>query len=343
MSAGPIGVGVVGIGSIGARHVEVIGHLGGAVRLVAASGGRPERLAELGQPDTRHVSAEDVIRHPDVDLVVLCSPSGAHGEQALAALRAGKHVVVEKPLSVDVATAEEIVQLAEQKQRLVSVISQRRLEPQNQYLKRQIDSGVLGRPVLGEALVHWHRDDAYYAHAAWRGRQGQGGGSLMNQGLHTVDLLAWLMGPVTRVTADYATLGRDMDAEDTTVATLRFASGALGVVVTSTATPPGQPARLSVFTSRGSVEMDDAAVRRWDFGEVPAPASPGDAAGSGAADPQAIGLAGHLAQWRDIVDAYHHGRGPAVDAHAGLATVRLLCAIYDAADTGRAVHLGGHA
>ncbi|WP_216843805.1 Gfo/Idh/MocA family protein [Phytoactinopolyspora alkaliphila] len=339
MSGEPIGVGVVGLGTIGVRHVEVLGHLGGLARLVAASGGAPATLRDLGHADAAHLSPEEVIAHPEVDLVVLCTPSGLHGEQTLDALRAGKHVVVEKPLSVDVASAEEIVRVSEQRRRFVSVISQRRLEPQSQYLKRLLDDGTLGRPVLGEAFVHWLRDDAYYAHASWRAQQDQGGGSLMNQGLHSVDLLAWLMGPVTRVTAQYATLGHRFDAEDTTVATLQFASGALGAVVTSTATPPGRPATMKLFTGRGAAEFANSDVAAWDFDGVPAPPEPDHGPGSGASDPSAIGLAGHLAQWRDIVDAYRTGRAPEIGARDGLRTVQLLCGIYEAAETGRAVTL----
>nr|WP_281353672.1 Gfo/Idh/MocA family oxidoreductase [Phytoactinopolyspora mesophila] len=334
---------MVGMGSIGLRHVEVLGELDGAVRLVAVSGGTAAELVESGQSDVRHGAPEEVISHPDVDLVVVCTPSGLHGHNVLRALHAGKDVVVEKPLSVDVESAEEIVRVADDLGRFVSVISQRRLEPQNQHLKRLLAEGRLGRPVLGETFCHWYRDDDYYSQAGWRTQQDQGGGSLMNQGLHSVDLLAWLMGPVTHVTAECATLGRDMNAEDTTVATLRFASGALGLVATSTATPPGLPATMSVFTSKGTAELNNGTVVRWEFAGQPAPAPASEGSGptgSGAADPLAIGQAGHLAQWRDIVEAYRTGRAPAVTARDGLATVKLLCGMYEAARTGRQVRLG---
>lgn len=335
----PVGVGIVGMGSIGVRHAEVLATMGETVRLVAASGGTSDALVEAGHPQARHCAPDEVITHPDVEIVVLCTPSGMHGPQALAALDAGKHVVVEKPLSVDVATAEEVVRRSERCGRFVSVISQRRLEPVSQYLKRQLDTGGLGRPVLAETFCHWFRDDAYYSHASWRTRQDQGGGSLMNQGLHSVDLLAWLMGPVAAVTAQYGTLGHEMDAEDTTVATLRFTSGALGLVATSTATPPGQPATMTLMTSAGSAEFANGSPVRWEFADIEPPAQAGSGAGSGAADPLAIGSAGHLAQWQDIIDAYRSGREPAIGARAGLATVQLLCAIYDAAETGRQVEL----
>ncbi len=325
------------MGSIGLRHLEAISALGG-VRLVAASGGTATALAEAGQPDARYCAPEEVLSHPEAEIIVLCTPSGLHGEQALAALRANKHVVVEKPISVDVASAEEIVRLAAQRSRFVSVISQRRLEPQNQYLKRLLEEGSLGRPILGETFCHWHRDDEYYAHATWRTEQHSGGGSLINQGLHSVDLLAWLLGPVTSVTAQYATLGREMDAEDTTVATLRFSSGALGLVGTTTAAPPGRPAALALFTSAGSLEFANSDVVRWDVDGVPGPSDQtAGTAGSGASDPRAIGLTGHLTQWCDILTAYRTGRQPAVSAQDGLDTVRLICGIYQAAETGREV------
>lgn len=159
----------------------------------------------------------------------------------------------------------------------------------------------------------------------------------MNQGVHNVDLLRWLCGPVDTVTAQYGTLAHDMDAEDTTVATVRFASGALGLVSTSTATPPGSPATITLRLSTGMVELGQGTVDRWEVGDVPPPEDTSRTIASGAADPLAIGHAGHLNQWRDIVRALDEGTAPAVDARDAVETVRLLCAVYEAARTGRAV------
>lgn len=329
-------IGIVGLGSIGRTHARVLRELSDEAVVVAASGGSPAALVELGLDATAHVSPDDLLTHPDVDIVAIASPSGAHGRQALTALRAGKAVVVEKPLAVDAGTAEEIVRLGEQRGLMVAVIAQRRLEPQNIAVKRLLDAGALGRPLLGETFVHWHRDDAYYAHAAWRTSLADGGGSLMNQGLHNVDLLQWFLGPVSTVTGQYATLGHAMGAEDTTVATLRFASGALGVVATSTATRPGDPARLTVFTSTGVLEITHTEISRWEFDGVPRPVQVSGVA-AGSSDPAAIGDAGHLDQWRDILDAFRGGHEPAVSGRDGLRAVQLLCGIYEACRTGRAV------
>ncbi|TWD84670.1 putative dehydrogenase [Kribbella amoyensis] len=334
-------VGIVGLGSIGRTHARVLAELSDQAVVVAASGGSPAVLAELGLSDTAHLSPDELLTRPDIDLVAITGPSGVHGELALAALRGGKAVVVEKPLAVDTGTAAEIVRLGEELGLMVAVVAQRRLEPQNVAVKRLLDAGELGRPLLGETFVHWHRDDAYYAHADWRTSQADGGGSLMNQGLHNLDLLHWFLGPVSSVTGHYATLGHTMDAEDTTVATLRFASGALGLAATTTATRPGDPARLTVFTSTGVLEITHTEISRWEFDGVPRPA-PADGPAAGSSDPAAIGDAGHLAQWRDILAAYRDGRDPAISGRDGLGTVELLCGIYEACRTGRAVTLTEH-
>jgi predicted dehydrogenase len=318
-----VGVGLVGMGSIGALHARALRDLEPRARLVAHSGG-PGGLT----PD-------EVIRHEDVDVVAICSPSGTHVHLALAALEAGRHVVVEKPLAVSVEGALLVERAARERGLLVSMISQRRFEAPHQALRRALDDGALGELRLATTHVHWYRDDDYYAAAAWRSATAQGGGSLMNQGVHNVDLLRWLCGPVESVTAQAGTLARPEGAEDTTVATVRFASGALGVVTTTTATPPGFPATVTLLGSRGSVELAQDEVRRWDVPGVPAPAS-GSAAGGGA-DPLAIGHAGHLEQWRLVLDALD-GAGPApVGAADAVETVRLLCAIHEAAATGRTV------
>lgn len=333
-----LGVGIIGMGSIGATHARALNELRDQVTLLAYSGGGPAAAGEAGWPDAVQVAPDDVASQDGVDVVVICSPSECHGTQTLAALRAGRHAVVEKPLAVRVADAERIVELAREQRRQVVMIAQRRFEHQHRAVKELLDAGRLGQLRLATTQVHWSRDDAYYAAAPWRTSMAGGGGSLMNQGVHNVDLLRWLAGPVEAVTAQYATLGHDMDAEDTTVATVRFESGALGMISTSTATPPGDPATVRLHLDRGVIELGQGEVLRWDVDGVEAP-PPADSAApaSGAADPMAIGIAGHVHQWRDVVAALTQGRTPAVDAVDAAQTVRLLCAIYEAGATGRAV------
>lgn len=342
-----VGVGIVGMGSIGVLHARALRDLAPRARLVAYSGG--SALDEDLTPSGRavQVAPDEVVRHEGVDVVAVCTPSGSHARLALAALEAGKHVVVEKPLAVTVEDAVLVERVARERGLVVSMVSQRRFEPQHQALRRALDDGALGELRLVATHVPWYRDDDYYAAAAWRSSTAEGGGSLMNQGVHNVDLLRWLCGPVESVTAQAGTLARaacpvvpgpgggDDTAEDTTVATLRLASGALGVVTTTTATPPGFPATLALHGSRGSVELAQDEVLRWDVPGVPPPAS-GSSAG-GAADPLAIGHAGHRTQWERVLAALEGAAPPPVGAADAVETVRLLCAIREAAATGRAV------
>lgn len=329
-----IRVGILGLGSIGITHARVLAGLASEVELVAFSGGSTAAAAEAGWSRAEQREVEALLTSPDVDVVTICSPSEVHGEHTLRALAAGKHVVVEKPMSTSVAEAVEIVGVAEQTGLLVSPIAQRRFEPVHQELRTRLMSGELGTPVLGETFVHWYRDDDYYAAAEWRRSQIAGGGSLMNQGLHNVDLLQWLLGPVLEVTGQSATRGRSMEAEDTTVATCRFTGGALGVIVTSTATPPGSPAALSLRTTRGHVTVDQEGLVEWEFPGLDAPQVE-RGPDSGASDPAAIGIRGHLAQWQDVLVTLRTGVSSTVTARDGFDTVALIQAIYRAAESGR--------
>src|SRR5690606_39060043 len=261
----------------------------------------------------------DVVGHDGVDVVAICSPTETHASLALAALEAGRHVVVEKPLAVTVADAEAVARLAEERGLMVSMVSQRRFEPEHLHLKRLLDAGELGELRLAATEVHWYRDDAYYASAPWRTSMAGGGGSLMTG------------------TAPYGTFALASDAEDTTLSTVRFGSVALGLGRTSTCTPLGSPATITLRLTSGMVELGQGTVDRWEVGDVPPPEDTSRTIASGAADPLAIGHAGHLNQWRDIVRALDEGTAPAVDARDAVETVRLLCAVYEAARTGRAV------
>lgn len=337
MSATPLRVGILGYGAIGRTHHRAISECEG-VEVVAANRSRTDATTgELDEALTWCADAEELIDTVDVDVIAICTPSGSHATLAIDALQAGKHVVVEKPLCTELEAGGRAVRLARDSGLLLSVISQRRFEPQHIHLRGLLDKGTLGRPILGEALVRWYRGQDYYDSAPWRGTLADDGGVLLNQAIHVIDLLCWLLGPVAEVSATTATLGHEMEAEDTAVATLRFESGALGVIAASTATRPGLPAELNLFFERGAIGVHDDQIVRW---EVPEPASTppaGGGTGSGAADPAAVTALGHLRQWRDIVAALREGREPAVTGEDGLATAAIVLAAYESARIGRPV------
>lgn len=333
-----IGVAILGLGSIGRTHARAILELSDELRLIGATRTTADALAELGATDARvYESTEELLADDDVQVVVITSPSEQHAAQAIAAVQAGKDVVIEKPVAVDIDELATLERAVAETGRFVSVIAQRRLEPQHVEIKRLLDGGALGRVLLAEAFVHWNRTDEYYSAAPWRALA-PGGGSMMNQALHSVDLLDWLVGPIQDVAGFAATLGHDIEAEDTAVVALRLASGGLGVIASSTAVTPADPAILVLRTDRGTVELSQSEITRWDFEGVPRPADQAVLT-SGAADPAAIGIVGHVAQWRDVISALRTGEDPGVTLADGAHSVRVIAAAYESSTTGRTVRV----
>ncbi len=344
------GFGIVGTGVIAAMHAAAIATLPGA-RLVAVTDVAAEAAAAFAaaraQPDpcAAEPSLDALLARPDVDVVCVCVPSGLHAEVGVRAARAGKHLVVEKPIDVTLAAADRLIEAARAAGVLLTVISQHRFDPGLVELKRLLGGGVLGRLVLAEASTKWYRTQGYYDSAAWRGTWAMDGGSLMNQGVHYVDLLRWCMGPATEVTAVCATQAHQIEAEDTALAIVRFGSGAVGTILSSTAAFPGFPQRLEVTGTGGTVIIEDGRIVRRAFGAragTDPRTGPGDGADPGAAaDPAAIDVASHAAQIADLLAAIEEGREPAVDGQAGRDALEIVCAVYESARTGRTVRLTG--
>ncbi|HEV2528620.1 MAG TPA: Gfo/Idh/MocA family oxidoreductase [Thermomicrobiales bacterium] len=327
-----IRVGIIGYGQIGRTHRDALAACRGA-RLIAVSS-RREPPPEPGV--SWHADYRELLQRPDIDLVAVCTPSGDHAAQALAALEAGKGVVVEKPLALSVQDGAAVVRAARERNLFLSVVSQRRTEPACRALRDALVGGHLGRPVLAEALVRWSRDQRYYDAAPWRGTRSMDGGVLLNQAIHAIDLIVWLLGPVAEVSGATATLVRRIEAEDTAAATLRFVGGAIGVIAATTAVTPGSPAELNVFAERGVVSLHDARVVRWEGAGLPPPPT-AEQPGGGGADPAAIGSLGHRRQWEDIIVAFQEGGDPLVTGEAGLATLATILAVEKASRTGRTV------
>jgi UDP-N-acetyl-2-amino-2-deoxyglucuronate dehydrogenase len=336
--------GIVGTGLIAALHAAAIKTLpdawlaavtdvvpGAAQAFAAARGGAAE-------PDL-----DALLARPDVDVVCVCVPSGLHAEIGIRAARAGKHLVVEKPVDVTLAAADRLIEAARAAGVALTVISQHRFDPGLIELKRLIDEGALGRLVLGEASTKWYRTQSYYDSAAWRGTWAMDGGSLLNQGVHYVDLLRWCMGPVTEVTAVCATQAHQVEVEDTALAIVKFGSGAVGTISSTTAAYPGFPQRLEITGTGGTVIVEDGLITRRALAGQAADGDGQDSAGPGAAaDPAAIEVASHAAQLADLLAAVADGREPAVGGQAGRDTLELVCAVYESSRTGQTVRFPGH-
>jgi len=342
-----LGFGIVGAGVIAATHAQAIAQVPGAwlAAVTDTSLDAAKRLAEThggaAEPDLAALVARD-----DVDVVTVCVPSGLHADVGVAAAHAGKHLVVEKPIDVTLAAADRLISAASSAGVKLTVISQHRFDPGVVELRRLIEDGALGTLLLGEASTKWYRTQAYYDSGSWRGTWALDGGSLLNQGVHYVDLLLACMGPAVEVAAITATQTHQIEVEDVALALLRFRTGAVGTIVSSTSVFPGFAQRLEISGTGGTVVIEDGQIiSRGLAGESPAAQAPDGQAGdppAGASAPD-IGIASHVAQIADFVEAIEQDREPSATALDGRAALEVVLAVYESAREHRAVRLIGAA
>jgi predicted dehydrogenase len=329
-------VGLIGAGNISGTHARAAAELPD-VRIAAVYGGNAEKAAALARAHeaAAYDSLEPFLAHRPMDLVLIGSPSGLHAEQGIAAARRGLHVLSEKPLDVTTERVDALVAEADRSGVKLGVFFQDRTKPDLRRLKSLLDSGGLGRPLLVSARVPWWRPPEYYSGSRWRGTWAlDGGGALMNQGVHTVDLLLWLLGDVERVQARTATLFHAIEVEDTAAAVLEFASGAVGLLEATTAAYPGYPRRLELTGTEGTVTVEHDRIVAADL-RVPVD---GLASGQGdanlsASSPLVSDVSGHRAVLQDFLQAIETGGHPFCDGREARRSVALVEAIYRAART----------
>jgi predicted dehydrogenase len=337
-----LGFGIAGAGMVARYHAAGVARTPGA-RLVAVcreDAARAEAAAsQFGVPC--EASLEVLLARPDVDAVCICTPSGQHAAQAIAAAQAGKHVLVEKPMALTLADADALIAACRDAGVRLGVALQRRIDPVFGSVKAAIDAGALGKLTLGAIGVPYLRPQSYYDSAAWRGTWAlDGGGALMNQGIHLLDLLVWYMGDAAEVQASAATLAHTIEVEDCVTAALRFASGALGGVMATTAAAPGFPHRVEVYGDRGGVQIEGEQIVRWEVPgrEPPEAVSAAGVASAGAgASPTGIGAVGHTRIVGDFVAALREGRAPLVPGEEGRRSLALALAIYESARAGKTI------
>ncbi len=344
------GFGLIGCGMIAEYHARAIAEIPGAsvVAAFSRSLANGEKIAALAPGAMIYDHLDRMLGHPGLDVVCVCTPSGAHLDPALKAAAAGMHVVVEKPLEITLERCDAIIAACDAANVRLCTIFPSRFSPANLALKAAIEAGRFGRLTLGDTHVKWWRTQQYYDSGGWRGTWDlDGGGALMNQAIHNVDLLQWLMGDVETVTALTATLAHDrIEVEDTAVAALRFKNGALGMIEAATSAYPGLLKRTEIHGSKGSARVEQDDVTLWEFEQSEASDHAildkmAEAKGSkaGASDPRGISHAGHRDQLADFLKAIDENRPAAVDGREGRKSVEIIRAIYQSAREGRAVPL----
>lgn len=338
----PLGIGIIGTGSIVNTYIKCIEELEGCelIALCTTSSVRAQEAENVfGVPvfDDLH----EFLKNPKIDLVCVCNKSGLHGEATINAARAGKHVLCEKPLEVSTEKIDEIIQVCKDNNAILGCVFQNRCGSDYKAVEEVLEKGLLGKLLLANAHINWYRSKEYYTNNPWRGTlQFDGGAALMNQGIHTIDLLLNLMGAVKSVFGNMKTLIHDIEGEDLGAGILNFENGATGMISASTALFPGHPERLEIYGEKGSILMEAGKIVQWNVAQVQAPASMTKSQGSsGAADPTSIGHGNHKLVLEDMIGAIEENRKPMVDGNEARNAVEVITALYRSSKEERIIML----
>jgi UDP-N-acetyl-2-amino-2-deoxyglucuronate dehydrogenase len=336
-------IGLIGAGNISDTHARAALAIPG-VTVAAVFGDNQQKAAALA---SRYGAAccpslDALLAHRPLDLVIIGSPSSLHAAQGIAAVRRGLHVLIEKPIDTELPACDTLTAEAEKAEVQLGVIFQDRFKPDLVQLKESIERGDLGRPLLVTAALPWYRPPEYFSESRWRGTIAfDGGGALMNQGIHTVDLLLWLFGDVRKVQARAATLLHNIEVEDTALAILEFANGALGTIQATTAAYPGHARRILVTGSEGSAVVEgDALVSFNVHSQNPhIPQISRSGPGISASSPVIADASAHQRVLEDFLAAMQSGRKPRCDGPDGRRSLALVLAVYEASKSGSTISL----
>ena len=336
-------IGILGAGNISETHARAAAAIPG-VQIVAVHGGNMERARRLAETygATAYDTLDAFLDHEPMDIVAIGSPSGLHAEQGIAACRRGRHVIVEKPIDITVERADALIAAAEEAGVTLGVFFQDHVQPDLMRAHDLIASGRLGRPLLASARVKWYRPPEYYAQSRWRGTWAlDGGGALMNQGIHTVDLLLWMLGPVRRVAAKTATLHHAIEVEDTALAILEFENGAVATLEATTVAWPGYRRRVEISGTGGTLIIEHDRLVAADLRNPEPELTTGTGADTNlsASSPVVSDVRGHQRLLEDFIEAIRTGRQPVCSGREARASVRLVTAVYEAARRGTFVEL----
>ncbi|MBS4073502.1 MAG: Gfo/Idh/MocA family oxidoreductase [Algoriphagus sp.] len=324
-------IGIIGTGAIALKHAQAIASLVNA-ELIGLFNPNPPSAAKAREKFSVPVFSnwEEFISSPDLEVVCICTPSGMHLEPALKAIEAGKHVFIEKPIEVTLDRADQLIQAAEAQHVKLGVVFQNRFSPDFTKLKDAISNGVFGRLLMGNAAVNWFRDANYYSSSQWKGTLTyDGGGALINQAIHTLDLLLEVMGEVDSVFGKVKTTLYPIEGEDLGAALVNFKSGAMGTITAGTSLYPGYLERLEIYGTEGSAILEAGKLTAWNVRGMESPiAKTEHNAASGSSDPNAIGFELHAKQWMDFLQAIETGNQPEVDGPKSRKSLELIRAIY---------------
>ena len=338
-----IGYGVIGAGNIGGLHARVISSLPNAklAAIFDVNQTAAEKFAAQYQCKAYH-DMTAFLADQEVQAVTIATPSGLHGKMAIAAANAGKHVFCEKPLEITVEKSDAIIKACDDNNVLLSPVFQGRFTRPVQLVKDAMQKGRFGRMVLASAQVRWFREAVYYSSSNWRGTWNMdGGGALMNQSIHAMDMLLYINGAPLEVFAYAGTLTHSIEVEDNLCAVVKYRNGSFGTIEVSTSCAPGFPRRVEFSGSDGTVAFEEDKITRWEFAKklpeddliMQELSGSGDVGGG--RNPMDIQDLGHRLQLEDFTDAIIHSREPHLNGREGRRAVEFICGIYESARTGK--------
>jgi len=334
--------GLVGAGVISSHHAKAIAGNPRA-EIVAVCDSMMNKAAAIAVEyniTSVYDDYEQMLKRDDIDVINICLPSGMHADFAVAAAQAGKHILCEKPLDITKPNMERMITEARSRNVKLGVIYQRRTFPAAIAARKMIQEGKLGKMVLGDAYLKYYRSPEYYKSAGWRGTWAlDGGGALMNQGVHGIDLIQWMMGDIQSVFAYSAALVRDIEVEDTAVAVVKYKNGAFGVIQGATSVNPGQETRFELHGNDGTIIFDDQGIKHWSVNGVEQAAPEVEATASASNDPANISSNGHYILIDDMIQAIIDDRDPMVTGEEAKKAVDVILAIYESAREGKEIVL----
>ena len=336
------GFGIVGCGVISKWHIAAINAIEDAYLVGVFDNYRPGAEKAADEHSCRLFETyEEMLNCDEVDIISICTPSGTHAPLTIKAANHKKNVIVEKPMAITNSQLDELIGAVEQNGVKLAVISQLRFTDAIQKVKKAIEDGELGDIVLGDIYMKYNRSQEYYDSSGWRGTwEMDGGGALMNQGIHGIDLLQYLLGGVKSVMSMCRTLARDIEVEDTANVLVEFKNGAIGVIQGTTSVEPGYPRIIQISGTRGTVEITEDIITRWDVdGKSLLVDNSATSNVQSFRDPQGLDSNSHLLQVKDFISAIAQSRAPLVDLYEGKKPVEIILAAYESSKLGKKIDL----
>ncbi len=337
--------GIIGSGTIADFHVKAIEATPGATVIGSFSTSKGARPFAESRGIKAYATLEEMLADPAINAVTIANPSGMHGEAAIAAAKAGKHILCEKPLEITPARAKAITDACTQYGVILAPVFQSRYGAGARLIHEALQAGRFGKVLFSSAKIKWFRSQEYYDSAAWRGTWAiDGGGCLMNQSIHAIDLMIWFGGIPEEVYGYCATRTHNIEVEDNATAVVRFKGGVMGVIEASTSCEPGWPLEVSISGDRGTATLAADTITTWSFKDehpldAKVAALSSSTLGSGSSDPKAISIAGHQALIEDMIRAVRGEKNNLVGGLEARYPVEVICGIYEAGKTGKPVAL----